>query len=268
MKRKLILVSNDDGHEARGVRELMKFLVPYGEVVAICPDGPRSGQSMAISFTNVLKVTEVESPVEGARLYKLNGTPVDCIKIARYSVLEGRMPDLVVAGINHGSNSAVNVIYSGTMGAVFEGCALKIPSIGFSLTSHKADADFSGCRRFIDNLVPLVLENGLPEGICLNVNVPNCRPCPTEMRLTRQAKGAWHQEYVKYEDPHGDPFYMVAGVFRNEEPDAEDTDEWCLAHGIVSITPQKLDRTAPSGYVPEWLWADIHAENAESLRKE
>ncbi len=249
----MILVSNDDGYLARCVRELMKFLAPYDEVIALCPDGPRSGQSMALTFTQALRVTEVESPVEGARLFKTNGTPVDCIKLARYAVLGDRRPSLVVSGINHGSNSAINVIYSGTMGAVFEGCALGVPSIGFSLTSHRPDADFEGCRRFVDLLVPRLLSEGLPDGVCLNVNVPDTKPYPVEMRLTRQARGAWTEEYEKYTDPQGEPFYMVTGRFENYEPDARDTDEWCLAHGIASVTPQLLDRTAPADRLPAWL---------------
>lgn len=254
MNRKpLILVSNDDGFEARGVRELMRFLLPYGEVVAVCPDGPRSAQSMALTFTQALRMTEVPSPVCGARMYKTNGTPVDCIKLSRFTMFRDRLPDLVVAGINHGSNSAVNVIYSGTMGATFEGCTLGIPSIGFSLTSHSPEADFGGVRRFVDMLVPQVLAGGLPEGVCLNVNVPAGTPWPTEMRLTRQARGHWTEEYREYRDPQGQPFYMVTGEFHNDEPQAEDTDEWCLAHGIASVTPQLLDRTAPATSVPQWL---------------
>ncbi|MDE7159344.1 MAG: 5'/3'-nucleotidase SurE [Muribaculaceae bacterium] len=256
----MILVSNDDGYLANGVRELMKFLAPYDEVVAICPDSPRSGQSMALTFTQALRVREVESPVEGARLFKTNGTPVDCIKLARYAVLGDRNPSLVVSGINHGSNSAINVIYSGTMGAVFEGCALGVPSIGFSLTSHRDDADFSGCRRFVDMLVPSLLEHGLPDGVCLNVNIPDCHPIPTRIALTRQARGAWTEEYEKYIDPQGEPFYMVTGRFDNYEPDARDTDEWCLAHGIASLTPQLLDRTAPEASLPEWLKHEVSVQ--------
>ncbi len=246
-----ILVTNDDGFQARGVHELMRFLLPYGEVVAVCPDGPRSAQSMALTFIHPLRLTEVPSPVEGARLYKTNGTPVDCVKLSRYTLFKDRLPDLVVSGINHGSNSAINVIYSGTMGAAFEGCALGVPSVGFSLTTHRPDADFEGCRRFVDMLVPQLLRHGLPEGVCLNVNIPAVTTYPTELRLTRQARGNWTEEYRRYTDPQGEPFYMVCGEFHNEEPDAQDTDEWCLAHGIASVTPQLLDRTAPSA--PQWL---------------
>lgn len=246
-----ILVTNDDGYQAKGVAALMRFLKPYGDVVAVCPDGPRSAQSMALTFIHPLRIFEVASPVEGTRMYKTTGTPVDCVKLARHVLFHDKLPDLVVSGINHGSNSAINVIYSGTMGASFEGCALGVPSIGFSLTSHNPDADFEGCRKFVDMLVPELLKHGLPEGVCLNVNIPDVSPYPTELRLTRQAKGGWTEEYREYTDPQGLPFYMVTGEFHNEEPDARDTDEWCLAHGIASVTPQLLDRTAP--VAPEWL---------------
>lgn len=248
-----ILVSNDDGYLAKGVRELIAWLSGFGEVTAVCPDSARSGQSMAITFNQFLRLTEVPSPAEGTRMYHVNGTPVDCIKLASHTLFRDKAPDLVVAGINHGSNAAVNVLYSGTMGAVMEGCLLGIPSIGFSLTDHSPDADFSRCRPFVERIVGEVVEKGLPSGLCLNVNIPAAGPVPTEMRLTRECRGHWSDEYVEYIDPHGQPFYMVSGLFDNMEPDAQDTDEWCLAHGIVSITPELVNRTAPKVEVPRWL---------------
>lgn len=241
--RPLILVSNDDGYQARGVRELMKSLNKFGEVVAVCPDAPRSGQSMAITVNDALRATHVED-FDGMQMWKVNGTPVDCVKLAMHVVLGGRRPDLVVAGINHGSNSSVNVLYSGTMGATFEGCAFGIPSIGFSLTDHSPDADFDPCLPFVERLVSQTLLNGLPDGVCLNVNIPD-QCTPTEMRLARACRGNWSDEYKEYTDPHGHKFYWLTGKFRNDEPDAQDTDEWCLSHGIVSVVPTLLDRTAP-----------------------
>ncbi len=248
--KKLILVSNDDGYDAKGVHELMRFLVPYGDVVAVCPDGPRSGQSMALTFNQALRLQRRQSPVEGAELYSLNGTPVDCVKLAHYTVLHGRKPDLVVAGINHGSNAGINVLYSGTMGAVQEGASMGIPSVGFSLTDHSHDADFSDCRQVVDELVPLLLEQGLPYGTFLNVNIPH-RCHPKGLRVTTECRGAWSEEYVEYADPMGGKFYMLSGRFTNLEPDNEHTDEWALSHGYVSITPERLDRTAEK--VPETL---------------
>ena len=252
-KRPLILVSNDDGYQARGVRELMKCLKDMGEVVGVCPDAPRSGQSMAITVNSPLRVERVED-VDGMEMHRVNGTPVDCVKLAMHVALGGRQPDLVVAGINHGSNASVNVVYSGTMGATFEGCAFGIPSIGFSLTDHHPEADFAPCLPFVRRLTELVLANGLPEGVCLNVNIPNTEKAPTEMRLARACRGNWSDEYKEYTDPHGHKFYWLTGKFRNDEPEATDTDEWMLAHGIVSVVPSMLDRTAPVDTLPEWLF--------------
>lgn len=242
----LILVSNDDGYMAPGVHRLIDRLVKFGDVVAVCPDGARSGQSMAITVNNMMRI-EALPDYNGAKMYKVNGTPVDCVKLAMHTVLD-RRPDLVVAGINHGSNAAINVVYSGTMGAVFEGCACGVPSIGFSLTDHAVDADFSPCYPAIDHLVAKVLRDGLPQGVCLNVNVPDKSGIPTQMRVTKACRGRWSDEYREYVDPHGKKFYCLAGIFENEEPENPDTDEWCLAHGIVSVVPAMLDRTAPIHY--------------------
>lgn len=242
-ERRLILVTNDDGYNAKGVGELMKWLAPYGDVVAVCPDGPRSAQSMALTVNQALRIEEVHDFGGPGKMYKINGTPVDCVKLAMHTILD-RTPDLLVSGINHGSNAAVNVIYSGTMGAAFEGCAFGIPAIGFSLTDHSPKADFTPVKPFVDRIVSAVIANGLPQGVCLNVNVPHDKGIPSEMRLVRAAKGKWSDEYKAYTDPFGKPFYWLCGNFINEEPDARDTDEWCLAHGIVSIVPEALDRTA------------------------
>lgn len=243
-ERPLILVSNDDGIEAPGVHALVDRLLPFGDVVAVCPDGPRSGQSMAITFNDALRVDRVED-YHGARMYKTNGTPVDCVKLAMHTVVD-RRPSLVAAGINHGSNASINVLYSGTMGATFEGCAFGIPSVGFSLTDHSFDADFSSCLPFVDSVVKSMLEHGISRGVCLNVNIPHNGPRPSEMRLVRAAKGNWNDEYKEYVDPHGRKFYWLTGIFDNEEPENELTDEWCLAHGIVSVVPVLLDRTVPA----------------------
>lgn len=257
--KKLILVSNDDGYQARGVRELIRALLPYGEVVAVCPDGPRSGQSMAITVNDAMRVDRLPD-FEGARMWKVNGTPVDCVKLAMHVVLGGRRPDLVVAGVNHGSNASINVLYSGTMGAVMEGCAFGIPSVGFSLTDHSADADFSGCIPFVKSISEGVLEHGLPDGVCLNVNIPDTPEPPSGMALVRACRGNWSDEYQEYTDPHGRKFYWLTGKFRSDEPDATDTDDWALAHGLVSVVPTLLERTAPSAPALVWL-----SELAESF---
>lgn len=241
MEKPMILVTNDDSITAKGVHELVKALRDIGEVICICPQLPQSGMSMALTVNSPLRVKRLEDYC-GAKMYQVDGTPVDCVKIAVDNLLD-RKPDIVVSGINHGSNAAINVVYSGTMGAAFEGCAYGIPSIGFSLTSHKEDADFSPCLPVIEKLVRLVLEKGLPEGICLNVNMPAGLEEYKEIRVTKSCKGRWNDHYERYEDPAKREFYWLAGYFINEEPENENTDEWCLKHGIVSVVPVKLDPT-------------------------
>lgn len=243
--KKLILVSNDDGYMAKGVRELMKMLVRYGEVVAVCPNQGRSGQSMALTFDAPLRIQEEKCPVEGAKLYSCNGTPVDCVKISCYSVLKGRKPDIIVAGINHGSNASVNVLYSGTMGAVQEGATWGVPSIGFSLTTHDPDADFSAVRPVVDELIPKLLKEGLPKGIFINVNVPSGVSVAPIM-ISRECKAHWSEEYKEYKDPFGRSFFMLAGHMVNDEPSSTDTDLYALDHGYTSVVYEALDRTAPN----------------------
>lgn len=250
-QRPLILVSNDDGISAKGVHELVRHLLKIGEVVCVCPENPQSGMSMALTVSAPLRVKRLKD-YEGARMYKVNGTPVDCIKMAVDNILE-RRPNLVVSGINHGSNAAINVVYSGTMGAAFEGCAYGIPSVGFSLTTHDENADFSQCMPFVEKIVALVLENGLPEGVCLNVNIPAGFDELTEMRVTKSCRGRWNDRYEEYRDPSGRKFYWLAGQFINEEPENTDTDEWCLSHGIVSVVPVLLDRTYDHPEKFSWL---------------
>ncbi|MDE6552939.1 MAG: 5'/3'-nucleotidase SurE [Muribaculaceae bacterium] len=250
--KKLILVSNDDGYMAKGVRELMAMLAPYGEVVAVCPDQGRSGQSMALTFDAPLRVKEEHSPVPGTKLFSCNGTPVDCVKISRYAVLGGRMPDLVVAGINHGSNASVNVLYSGTMGAVQESCSWGVPSVGFSLTTHDADADFSSVIPTVDALIPGILANGLPKGTFINVNAP-AGFADAPAILCRESKAHWSEEYQEYHDPMGRAFFMLAGHLVNDEPESTDTDLYALDHGRTSVVLEALDRTASSSQVPVWL---------------
>ena len=251
--RPTILVSNDDGFQALGVRRLVEFLLPFGDVIAVCPDGPRSGQSMALTFERPIRLNRVDDIVPGSKWYKVTGTPVDCVKLSLPTVLEGNKPDLVVAGINHGSNSAVNVMYSGTMGAVFEGCTWGVPSIGFSLTDHDPHAEFDRCRMPVETLVAHLLREGLPQGMCLNVNIPHTGAAPTQMALTRAARGHWTEEYKRYIDPMGRDFYWLTGSFVNDEPETSGTDEWALDHGIISVTPEYLDRTVPDHATPAWL---------------
>lgn len=245
----LILVSNDDSYSARGVNSLIEWIKEIGDVVAVCPATPQSGKSMALTVNDPLWITEI--PYDGAKMYKLTGTPVDCIKVSMHYILD-RKPDLVVSGINHGSNAAVNVFYSGTMGAAIEGALFGIPSVGFSLTDHSPDANFNPCRKAVEMIVKGMLEHGLPEKTCLNVNIPNLQETPREMRLCESCQGYWNDEYKEYTDPMGRKFYMLSGEFVNMEPDNDITDEWALAHGIISVVPTVVERTGVD--TPEIPW--------------
>lgn len=250
-KRPLILVTNDDSISARGVHELVTRLTAFGDVVAVCPQYPQSGQSMALTVNAPLRILP-QPDFNGAKMYAVTGTPVDCIKISMHYILD-RRPDIVVSGINHGSNAAVNVLYSGTMGAAMEGAVFGIPSIGFSLTDHSADADFTPCYDAIDLLVKEILDNGLPADMCLNVNIPNISSSPKEMRMAVPCRGKWNDEYRKYTDPSGKEFYWLSGEFLNLEPENDKTDEWCLQHGIISVVPVMAERSSGITPTPEWL---------------
>ena len=246
----LILVSNDDGIYAKGVHELINALLEIGDVVCVCPDSPQSGMSMALTVNSPLRVKRLED-YHGVPMYMVDGTPVDCVKIAVDNLMP-RRPDIVVSGINHGSNAAINVVYSGTMGAAFEGCAYGIPSLGFSLTSHDEDADFSPCLPVIKEIVKSTLANGLPEGACLNINMPKGYSSYNGIRVCRGCKGRWDDRYDEYRDPANRPFYWLAGSYVNEEPENEETDEWALDHGYVSVVPVLLERTYPR--LSEFSW--------------
>lgn len=257
--RPLILISNDDSFAAKGVHALIDRAVQFGDVIAVCPQTPQSAQSMALTVSGPLRINKL-SDYNGAKMYNVTGTPVDCIKMSMHHILE-RRPDIILTGINHGSNASVNLLYSGTMGAAMEGACFGIPSIGFSLTDHSPAADFSPCVKAIDILVKGLLENGLPEGVCLNVNVPNIDRIPDEMRLCTSCRGRWDDEYKEYTDPFGGKFYWMSGRFDNLEPDNENTDEWALKHGIVSVVPVVIDSAKPELPSLPWLQDSIDSYN-------
>lgn len=239
--RPLILISNDDGITAKGIGELIKFLRPLGEIVVMAPDSARSGSGCALTVTTPTHYQLVRKEV-GLTLYKCSGTPIDCIKLARNTVLD-RNPDLVVGGINHGDNSASNVHYSGTMAIAIEGCLNGIPSIGFSLCSHQADADFEPAGNYIRKIAAAVLEKGLPPLTCLNVNIPNT----TELKgvkVCQQAKGAWTNEWDACPRRDDENYYWLAGEFAEHQPEDEKSDRKALAQGYIAITPTTVDMTA------------------------
>jgi 5'-nucleotidase len=240
MNKPLILITNDDGHDAQGIEVLTRLMTQIGDVIVVAPDGPRSAQSNALTVTHPVRFKKLEER-EGLIRYSCTGTPTDCVKLALNEIVE-RKPDLVVAGINHGSNAAINVIYSGTMGAVLEGCENGILSIGFSICNHSLDADFTNLEPYVLQITREALKNGLPHATCLNVNAPVGEIAG--VKVARQCDGRWVKEYAKRMDPHGRAYYWLTGNFESHEPESEDTDEWALDHGYISIVPTKIDLTA------------------------
>lgn len=235
-----ILITNDDGWGAKGLMTLMQVMEQFGHVTVVAPGTAQSGKSNAITFDNLLMNCLEQTPAHS--VYMTNGTPSDCVKLAIHIVYQGRKPDLLVSGINHGSNAAINVIYSGTMGAVFVGAENGIRSLGLSIDSYDPDADFHYMVPYIQQVVKDIL--ALPEvpyGKCWNFNAP---VGPIQgIRLTRQCQGYWDEEVSTHTDDEGGTFYKLGGAFCNTEPEAEDTDEWALHHGFIALTPSTIDTT-------------------------
>lgn len=242
-KERLILVTNDDGYTAKGFRAAIEIARSFGRVVAVAPEHMQSGMSQAITMHSPLFLKK-QHEEEGLAIYSFSGTPVDCVKMAFDYLLEKEEVDLVLSGINHGSNAAVNVLYSGTMGAAIEGSFYGCPSIGLSLTSHDPDADFEAATLYGREIVGKVLEEGLTGPLCLNVNFPVATIDAIQgIRVCRQTNGYWKEEFYHHEDPRGREYFWLTGEFINREPQAEDTDEWALAHNYVAIVPVQVDLT-------------------------
>lgn len=239
--RPQILVVNDDGVTAPGIKNLIDAVKELGDVVVVAPDGPQSGMGHAITIGKPLRFDRVNL-YEGVEMYKCSGTPVDCVKLAVNKIFKGKKPDLCVSGINHGLNNSINVIYSGTMSAAVEGAIEGIPSIGFSLDDFTESADFSHCLKFVTKISAEVLEHGLPQATLLNVNFPNDADLKG-IKICRQANAKWAEEFDERKDPHGRPYYWLTGVFQNNDK-GEDTDVWALEHGYVSVVPVQFDLTA------------------------
>lgn len=238
-EKPLILVTNDDGIHAKGLRELVEVMQFFGDIVVISSEISMSGKSSAITVDQPLRTVMVEE-IHGSPTYKCNGTPVDSVKLSFNGLLD-RMPDYVVSGINHGSNSSISVIYSGTMGAAIEGSLHGIPSIGFSLDDYGNDADFSKAKIIVAKVFQSVIENGLPPFTCLNVNIPTGKP--KGIKVCRQTRGKWVEEFEKRTDPHGRDYHWMSGYFKNFEEDAEESDLFALNDGYVSVVPVTVDMT-------------------------
>ena len=239
--RPLILVTNDDGITAPGIRKLIAIMNTIGDVVVVAPDSPQSGMGHAITIDSTLTCDKLRVDNGSQVEYKCSGTPADCVKLAVREVLD-RKPDLCVSGINHGSNSSVNVIYSGTMSAAIEAGIEGIPAIGFSLLDYSWDANFDLLEDEIVKITKNVLKNGLPEGVVLNVNFPKTDNFKG-IKICRQAKGNWEETFDKRINPNGKEYYWLSGKFTNLDK-GEDTDIWALEHNYVSVVPVQFDLTA------------------------
>ncbi len=240
--RPLILITNDDGIQAKGLRSLIQAVQGFGDIVIVAPDKPQSGMGHAITVNDVLRLNP--SPLyPELNAFTCSGTPVDCVKLAISEVIEGK-PDLLLSGINHGENSASNVLYSGTMSAAVEGAMEDIPSIGFSLLDFDPNADFTGAQWAVREVVKKVLDNEFPKSICLNVNIPQLKQEEIKgIKICRQAKAYWKDNFDKRFDQFGKPYYWLTGDF-NRSDRSEDTDIWALDNGFVSVVPTQFDMTA------------------------
>lgn len=246
MERPLILISNDDGIAAPGIHVLTRIARHLGDVYIVAPATPQSGMSSAMSVNVPLRIKQHDNTDynDNVRIFSVTGTPVDCIKLAMHHILP-RKPDMMLCGINHGSNAGNNLIYSGTMGAVMEACMIGIPAIGYSLMHHSLAADFSQTLPYIEKISKAVLAHGLPEGVCLNVNFP-AKVAIEGLKVVRSAESHWTEEYREYTDPTGRPFYWLTGKQINDEPDATDTDLYWLGRNYATAVPVTPDQTNAS----------------------
>ena len=252
MKTREILITNDDGIEARGLHFIAGMMRHYGNITIVAPKVPQSAKSAALTLHTPMYFEKVGES-EGYRMFTLTGTPVDCVKMGmRLFLEEGRTPDLLMSGINHGTNASVATVYSGTLGATAEGCIYGVPSIGFSIDTHDPEADFSIVAQFGPKILDEALEKGLPKGTYLNINFPNIPPAEVQgIRVTRMGRGRWVREYDQETDEEGRDCYVMRGIFENLEKSAIvpapgegiTGDHVTIKGGYIAITPVRLDAT-------------------------
>ncbi len=238
----LILITNDDGITSRGIRKLVEIASPLGEVIVVAPDSPQSGMGHAITVGEPLRLrrNNLFGEIEA---YECSGTPADCVKLAKHQVLDGKKFDLVLSGMNHGSNTSISVLYSGTMSAAIEGAIEGTPAIGFSLCDYSPKANIDHVDIYIADIVKQAIANGIPKGIALNVNIPPAQNEPIKgMKICRQAHARWEEDFDKRIDPHGQEYFWMVGNFLNHDK-GEDNDEWAIANNYVSIVPCQFDLT-------------------------
>lgn len=239
----LILVTNDDGITSKGIRTLVEIMQTLGEVIVVAPNSPQSGMGHAITIGEPLRLYETHI-FDDVTEYECSGTPADCVKLAKNYVLQDRKPDLVVSGINHGSNSSISVLYSGTMSAAIEAAIEGIPAIGFSLCDFREDADFSHAVPYIKSITEEALKNGIPNGIALNVNIPAKTDLSLKgVKVCRQAHAKWQEKFDYRVDPNGRGYLWMAGEFVNFDTEKEDTDVWALDNNYISVVPCQYDLT-------------------------
>lgn len=242
MKKPLILVTNDDGIVAPGIRALVEVAAGIGEVVVVAPDSPQSGKGHAITIHDPLRLKKVKV-FTGIDAWECSGTPVDCVKLAKHVVLHDREIDLCVSGINHGSNASTNIIYSGTMSAAMEASMEGINSIGFSLLDFSFDADFEAGKPWVREIMLYVLKNGLGKTKLLNVNIPKLSGDKIKgVRICRQAEGYWREKFIEGKDPNGQPYYWLSGEYINKDS-GSDADINALKEGYISVVPSMHDLT-------------------------
>lgn len=242
-EKPLILITNDDGIFAKGIKELVRSVKDLGEIVVVAPDKPQSGKghSVTLDFPLWYRPNKIDEDVRG---FKCTGTPADCVKIALFKILD-RKPDIILSGINHGSNSSINILYSGTMGAAVEGALHNIPSIGFSLLNFAPDSDFTTAGKYARLITQKVLSDNKVPNLCLNVNIPYDDPENIKgIKMCRQSRGEWREFFEEnYHPSNRRPYYWLTGDFINNDIDDESTDEWALSHHYISVQPVKFDCT-------------------------
>lgn len=241
-KKPLILVTNDDGMFAPGIKHLIRVAKQHGDIVVVAPDSPQSGKGHAITIDEPLRLNKVEV-ADGVHAYECNGTPVDCVKLAKHVLLKDRQPDLCVSGINHGSNASINIIYSGTLSAAMEASLEGIPSIGFSLLNYSFEADFEFCLSQISKIIEFALNNSFGDSKLLNVNIPYVPESGLKgIKVCRQSNARWEEEFLESKDPRDRPYYWLTGKFVLEDK-GEDHDLHALEQGYISVVPSMHDLT-------------------------
>ncbi len=242
MERKLILITNDDGIAAPGIRNLVEVARELADIIVVAPDAPQSGKGHAVTLSTPIRLHKV-SVFSGVESYECTGTPVDCVKIAMDIVLKDRRPDLCISGINHGSNASINILYSGTVSAAMEASVEGTTAIGFSLLDYSFDANFEPAKPFVKSIIQDALNGKYEKGTLLNVNIPNLPPEELKgIKYCRQGDARWEEEFVEAVDPRGQKYYWMTGKFV-QRGDNKDSDLEALEQGYVSVVPSMHDLT-------------------------